>query len=60
MECLPHWGAKLMGGDGDGDGCLHTGNGAHVSLIGAALAAPSMPLNFFKICSKSIQVPNEI
>ena len=38
-----------LGGQADGgggDGCLHTGNGAHVSLIGAAPAAPSIPLNF--------------
>ena len=39
-----------LGGQADGgygDGCLHTGNVVHVSLIGAALAAPSIPLNFF-------------
>ena len=48
-EGFYQWNACPIGGQadgGDGDGCLHTGNGAHVSLIGAALAAPSMPLNF--------------
>ena len=38
-------GAKLMGATVTG-ACTQAG-GAHVSLIGAAPAAPSIPLNFF-------------
>ena len=49
--------APLGGQDdgGDGDGCLHTGTVVHVSLIGAAPAAPSIPLNFFFLISARSQ-----